>query len=191
MTCRPASSLTSISGAAAAHSYVARRSDPNKSGLSPEGRGDGDPSLRLVLSLLVSMRVGSLGMLVRELAMFLGGRCMMLRLLVLAAHVVMIGLMVVMRSGVMVTGRSVVMLGRRMFCHLSMLPLVSNWDGPKLNRPTFPVSRGIAEQTCALRTSWQWNPSQRRLRKQEPVLGFAGIGFMGWRATGQRPIFGA
>ena len=31
--------------------------------------------------------------------MFLGGRCMMLRLLVLAAHVVMIGLVVVMRCG--------------------------------------------------------------------------------------------
>jgi hypothetical protein len=84
----------------------------------------GDPSPRLVLSLLVSMRVGSLGMLVREFAMFLGGRCMMLRLLVLAAHVVMIRLVVVMRSGVMVTGRGVVMLRRRMFCHLSVLPLV-------------------------------------------------------------------
>lgn len=70
------------------------------------------------------MRVGCLGMLVRELAMFLGGRCMMLRLLVFAAHVVMVGLVVVMRSGVMVTGRGVVMLGRRMLCHLSVLPLV-------------------------------------------------------------------
>jgi len=36
-------------------------------------------------------------MLVRKLAMFFGGRCMVLGLIVLAARVVMLGLMVVMR----------------------------------------------------------------------------------------------
>jgi hypothetical protein len=70
------------------------------------------------------MRVRRLGILVREFAMFLSGRRVMLGLFVFAARVVMIGLMVVMRGGVVVTGRSVVMFGRRMFCHLSVLPLV-------------------------------------------------------------------
>jgi hypothetical protein len=99
-------------------------------------------------------------MLVRKLAMFLGGRCMMLCLFVFAALVVMVGLVVVMRSGVMVTGRTVVMLGRRMFCHFERAPVGLSWDGPKLNRPTFPVRRGIADKPCALRASWQWHPRE-------------------------------
>jgi hypothetical protein len=44
-------------------------------------------------------------------------------LLVFAHRVVMIGLVVMMRSGVVVTCRGVVMLGRRMFGHLNVLPL--------------------------------------------------------------------
>jgi hypothetical protein len=62
-------------------------------------------------------------MLVRELAMVLGGLRVVLCLLVFAHRVVMIGLVVMMRSGVVVTSRGVVMLGRRMFGHLNVLPL--------------------------------------------------------------------
>ena len=63
-------------------------------------------------------------MLVRELAMFFGGRCMVLGLIVLAARVVMLGLMVVMRRRMVVAGCGVMMLLRRVFCHLSVLPLL-------------------------------------------------------------------
>ena len=53
-------------------------------------------------------------MLVRELAVFLSRGCMLLGVVVLA-EIVMVGrLMVMMRSGVMVSGRLVVMLARRM-----------------------------------------------------------------------------
>ena len=61
-------------------------------------------------------------MLVRKLAMFFGGRCMVLGLIVLAARVVMLGLMVVMRRRMVVAGCSVMMLLRRVFCHLSCSP---------------------------------------------------------------------
>ena len=63
-------------------------------------------------------------MLVRELAMFFGGRCMVLGLIVLAARVVMLSLMVVMRRRMVVAGCGVMMLLRRVFCHLSALPLL-------------------------------------------------------------------
>jgi hypothetical protein len=62
-------------------------------------------------------------MLVGELAVLLSSLRVVLCLLVFAHRVVMIGLVVVMRSGVVVTGRGVVMLRRRMFRHLNVLPL--------------------------------------------------------------------
>jgi hypothetical protein len=68
------------------------------------------------------MRVRSLSMFVRGLAMLAGGRGVVLRLIVLAARMMMLSLMVVMRCSVVVTSGGVMMLGRRMFCHFSVLP---------------------------------------------------------------------
>ena len=82
-------------------------------------------------------------MLVRELAMFFGGRCMVLGLIVLAARVVMLGLMVVMRRRMVVAGGGVMMLLRRVFCHLSLFPLLRNWVGPRVDRPTTPADRDV------------------------------------------------
>jgi uncharacterized membrane protein YedE/YeeE len=53
-------------------------------------------------------------MLMRKLAMFLGGRGVILRFLVFAEFVMMGRLMVVMGGGVVVSGSGVVMLTRRM-----------------------------------------------------------------------------
>ena len=67
------------------------------------------------------MTVGSRGMFVRELAMFEGRSCVLLRLFVLAEIVMMGRLMVMMRGSVVVSGRLMVMLTRRMLqylCHL-------------------------------------------------------------------------
>jgi hypothetical protein len=60
-------------------------------------------------------------MFVSDLAMFVSRSCVLLRFLVLAEGVVMLGLMMMMRSGVVVSVRQVVMLTRRMLwrlCHL-------------------------------------------------------------------------
>ena len=58
--------------------------------------------------------MGSRALLVSELAMFERRGCVLLGLVMLA-EIVMVGrLMVMMRSGVMVSGRLVVMLARRM-----------------------------------------------------------------------------
>jgi hypothetical protein len=62
-------------------------------------------------------------MLVRKLAMFLGGLGVVLCLFMLAHCVMMLGLMMVMRGGVMMASRGVMMLGGRMFRHLNVLPL--------------------------------------------------------------------
>ena len=53
-------------------------------------------------------------MFLRKLAMFFGGRGMVLRLIVLTARVVVLGLMVVMGGCMVVAGRGVMMLLRRM-----------------------------------------------------------------------------
>jgi len=53
-------------------------------------------------------------MLMRKLAMFLGGRGVILRVLVFAEFMMMGRLMMVMRGGVMVSGGGMVMLARRM-----------------------------------------------------------------------------
>jgi hypothetical protein len=61
-------------------------------------------------------------MFLRKLAMFFGGRGMVLGLIVLATCVVMLGLMMVMRSCMMVAGCGLMMLLRRMFCHFNVPP---------------------------------------------------------------------
>ena len=60
------------------------------------------------------MTVGSRGLFVGKFAMFESRSCVVLRLLVLAVFVMMGRLMVMMRGGVMVSGRLVVRLTRRM-----------------------------------------------------------------------------
>jgi len=60
------------------------------------------------------MTVGSHGMFVRLLAMFVSRSCVLLGVFVFA-EIVMVGrLMVMMRGGVVVSGRLMVMLTRRM-----------------------------------------------------------------------------
>jgi hypothetical protein len=60
------------------------------------------------------MTVGSRGMFVGELAMFMSRGRVLLRVVVLAEIVMMGRLMVMMRGGVVVSGRLMVMLTRRM-----------------------------------------------------------------------------
>jgi hypothetical protein len=60
------------------------------------------------------MTVGSRGMFVGELAMFVSRGRMLLRVVVLAEVVMMGRLMVMMCGGVVVSGRLVMMLTRRM-----------------------------------------------------------------------------
>ena len=68
----------------------------------------------LVPSSFLRMTVGSRGMFVGELTMFVGRGCVLLRVFVLAEIVMMGRLMVMMRGGVVVSGRLMVMLTRRM-----------------------------------------------------------------------------
>ena len=82
-----------------------------------------DATLRFRLGLFHGLRVSGLGVLVRELAMFLGGLGVLLRLFVFAHRVVVLGLEVVMRRRVVMTSRGLMVLRRRMFRHLSA-PLV-------------------------------------------------------------------
>jgi hypothetical protein len=63
-------------------------------------------------------------MFVREFAMFLSGRRMVLGLIVLAARVMVLGLMMMVRGCMVMTSRSVMMLARGMFCHFSVLQLL-------------------------------------------------------------------
>ena len=65
-------------------------------------------------SSFVRMTVGSRGMFVGKLAMLESRSGVLLRLFVLAAFVMMGRLMVMMRGGVVVSGRLMVMLTRRM-----------------------------------------------------------------------------
>jgi hypothetical protein len=77
-------------------------------------------------------------MFVGKLAMFQRRFCVLLRLVVFADRMVMLSLMVVMRGGMVVGGRLVVMLTRRMFrclCHLDVLPFKRGWG--KTDGPTF------------------------------------------------------
>jgi hypothetical protein len=105
--------------------------------------------------------------------MFLGRRCMVLGLVVLAARVVMLGLMVVMRRRMVVARCGVMMLLRRVFCHLSLLPLLRNWVGPMVARPTTPADRevdsiarlalfGNGSRNCAAKTPVGRQPSRSR-----------------------------
>jgi hypothetical protein len=63
--------------------------------------------------------VGIRGMFVSELAMLMSCRCMLLGFVVLPECVVMVGLMMMMRRGVMVSGRLMMMLMRWMLRHLN------------------------------------------------------------------------
>ena len=74
-----------------------RTDEPARAGLATPRAFADIRTLRARLRLFLRVSVSSLGMLVRKLAMFFGGRCMVLGLIVLAARVVMLGLMVVMR----------------------------------------------------------------------------------------------
>jgi hypothetical protein len=62
----------------------------------------------------MGMSVGSRGMFVSELAMFMSRRCVLLGFVVLTQSVMMLGLMMMMSGGVVVSGRQVMMLTRRM-----------------------------------------------------------------------------
>jgi hypothetical protein len=82
---------------------------------------------------------------VRELAVLLSGLCVILRFLVLAHRVVVLSLVMVMRGGVVVTRRVVMMLSRRMFCHLSVLPLRRMRPDRKRGRKSSPARFAPAE----------------------------------------------
>ena len=58
--------------------------------------------------------VGSRGMFMSKLAMFDSRSCMLLGFFVLAERMVMLGLKMMMRGGVVVSGRQEMMLTRRM-----------------------------------------------------------------------------
>ena len=60
------------------------------------------------------MSVGSRRVFVSKLAMFMGRRCVLLGFFMLTQRVVMLGLMMMMCSGVVVSGRHVMMLTSRM-----------------------------------------------------------------------------
>ena len=76
--------------------------------------GEGDGHRVVEPSRPVSEIVGSHALLVSELAMFKSRGCVLLGLVVLA-EIVMVGRrMVMMRGGLMVSGRLMVMLARRM-----------------------------------------------------------------------------
>ena len=75
----------------------------------------------------------------RKLAVFLSGLCVILRFLVLAHRVVVLSLVMVMRGGVVVTRRVMVMFSRRMFCHLSVLPLRRMRPDRKRGRKSSPA----------------------------------------------------
>jgi hypothetical protein len=67
------------------------------------------------------MSVGSGGVFVGKLAMFVSRSCVLLGLFVLAERMVMLGLNMVVRGSMVMTGRREMMLTRRMFwclCHL-------------------------------------------------------------------------
>ena len=71
------------------------------------------------------MTVGCRGMFVGKLAMFDSRSCVPLRLIVLAEFVMMGRLMVMMRGGMMVCRRLLVMVNRRVLwclCHLAVVP---------------------------------------------------------------------
>jgi hypothetical protein len=67
-------------------------------------------------------------MFVRELAMFDGRSCMLLRLFVLAEIVMMGRLMVMVRGSVVVSGRLMVMLTRWMLHYLCHFTLTPPWE---------------------------------------------------------------
>ena len=89
------------------------------------------------------MLVRSLSVLVREHAMFLSALGVILRFFVFAHRVMVLSLVMVMRGGVVVTGR-VVMLCRWMFCQLSVLPLCRMRSDRSMDQKAAP--RGFRRQ---------------------------------------------
>jgi hypothetical protein len=70
------------------------------------------------------MSVGSGGLFAGKLTMFVSRSCVLLGFFVLAEHMVMLGLHMVVRGGMVMSGRQDMMLTRRMFwclCHLCLL----------------------------------------------------------------------
>jgi hypothetical protein len=94
-------------------------------------------------------------MFVRELAMLLGCRRVVLGLFVFAARVVMLGLMMVVRGCVVMTGGRMMMLARRMFRHLSAPLLRPGSDRRSIVR-YFPADEEIACKDGAIPAFWQW-----------------------------------
>jgi hypothetical protein len=82
-----------------------------------EAKATISPRVRAAVSSFMGMGVGSRGMFVSELAVFVSRGCVLLGLFVLANCVVMLGLMMMMMMGgsVVVSGREMMMLTRRMF----------------------------------------------------------------------------
>ena len=67
-----------------------------------------------VASSFMRMSAGSSGMFVSEFAVFVSRSCVLLGFVMLADGVMMLGLMMMMRSGMVVSGCQVMMLTRRM-----------------------------------------------------------------------------
>jgi hypothetical protein len=86
-------------------------------------------------SSFVRLSVGIRGMFVSKLAMLMSRSCMLLGFVALAECVVMLGLMMMMRRGVVMSGCLMMMLMRWMLRHLNLLflgldiPLDSNPRG--------------------------------------------------------------
>jgi len=74
------------------------------------------------------MTVGSRGMFVGDFAMFESGSCVLFRLFVLAEIVMMSRLMVMVSCSVVVSGRLIVMLTRRMLQYLCHFTLTPPWE---------------------------------------------------------------
>jgi hypothetical protein len=94
-------------------------------------------TLRFWRNLFQGLRVGGLGVLLRELAMILGGPGVLLRLFVFTHRVVVLGLEVVMRGRLVMTSCGLVVLRRGMFRHLSA-PLLRTTSDRKSLVQTFP-----------------------------------------------------
>ncbi len=73
------------------------------------------PCFRALGSSLMRMRVGSRRMFVSKLAVFMSRSCVLLGLFVLANRVMMLGLMMMVRSGVVMGSCMMMMLLRGMF----------------------------------------------------------------------------
>jgi hypothetical protein len=121
-----------------------------------EGFGDlgGAEALRFILrpgrvyrkerpsQSFMRVSVGSSGVFVGKLAMFVSRGCVLLGFFVLAERMVMLGLNMVVRGGVVMSGRREMMFPRRMLlclCHLYLLLSSRNELEKKANWPWQPA----------------------------------------------------